>query len=81
MDKLKQARKLFKKLIRDEKSIFYAVDRITRMLLNKARKSLYKNLTFLTAADVFSPTTTAIFFLLRCISKEKFLGQIQIRFF
>ena len=43
MDKLKQGKNLFKKLIKDEKSIFYAVDRIIRMLLNKARKSLYEN--------------------------------------
>ena len=41
MDKLKDAKNLFKKLIKDEKSIFYAVDRINRMLLNKARKSMY----------------------------------------
>ena len=42
MDKLKQTKNLLKKLIKDEKSIFYAADRITRTLLNKARKSLYK---------------------------------------
>ena len=47
MDKLKHAENLFKKLTKDEKSIFYAVDRITRTLLNKARKSLYvKNKAF-----------------------------------
>ena len=33
---------MFKKLIKDEQSIFYATDRITRTLLNKARKSLYE---------------------------------------
>ena len=33
---------MFKTLIKDEKSIFYAADRITRTLLNKARKSLNK---------------------------------------
>ena len=32
MDKIKQAKNLFKKLIKDEKSMFYAVDRITRTL-------------------------------------------------
>ena len=42
MDKLKQTKKWFKKLIKDEKSIFYAMDRITRTLLNKARKSLHE---------------------------------------
>ena len=42
MNKLKITKNLLKKLINDEKSIFYATDRITRMLLNKARKSLYK---------------------------------------
>ena len=42
MDKLKQTKNLFKKLIKDEKSMFYAIDRITRTLLNKARKSLYE---------------------------------------
>ena len=33
---------LFKKLIKDEKSVFYAADRINKTLLNKARKSFYK---------------------------------------
>ena len=42
MDKLKKAKNIFKKLIKDEKSIFYAVERITRTRLNKARKSLYE---------------------------------------
>ena len=42
MDKLKQTKNLFKKLIKDGKSIFYATDRIIRTLLNKARKLLYK---------------------------------------
>ena len=42
MDKLKQTKNLFKKLIKHEKSTFYAADRITRTLLNKTRKSLYK---------------------------------------
>ena len=42
MDQLKQTKNLFKKLIKDEKSISYAAGRITRTLLNKARKSLYE---------------------------------------
>ena len=43
MEKLKQKKKnLFKKLIKDEKSVFYAADRINKTLLNKARKSFYK---------------------------------------
>ena len=42
MDKLKQTKRLFKKLIKDERSMFYAIDRITRTLLNKATISLYK---------------------------------------
>ena len=32
MEKLKQTKNLFKKLIKDEESIFYATDRITRTL-------------------------------------------------
>ena len=39
MDKLKQTKNLFKKLIKDEKSVFYAADRINRSLLGKAKKS------------------------------------------
>ena len=42
MDKLKQTKKLFKKLIKNEKSVFHAVDRISRSLLGKAKKSLYE---------------------------------------
>ena len=42
MDKLKQTKNLFKKLFKDEKSIFYTTGTITRTLLNKARKSLNK---------------------------------------
>ena len=42
MEKLKQSKNLFKKLIEDEKSVFYAADRINKTLLNKARKSFYK---------------------------------------
>ena len=41
-DKLKQTKNLFKKLIKDEKSIFCATDGITRTLLNKVRKSLHE---------------------------------------
>ena len=39
MEKLEQIKNIFKKLIKDVKSVFYAADRITRTLLNKARKS------------------------------------------
>ena len=42
MEKLKQSEILFKKLIKDEKSVFYAADRINKTLLNKVRKSFYK---------------------------------------
>ena len=42
MDKSKQTKNLFKKLMKVEKSIFYAADRIARTLLNKARKLLYE---------------------------------------
>ena len=42
MEKLKQSKNLFKKLIEDEKSVFYAADRINKTLLNKTRKSFYK---------------------------------------
>ena len=42
MEKLKQNKNLFKKLIKDEKSVFHAADRINKTLLNKARKSFYK---------------------------------------
>ena len=42
MDKLEQTKNFFKKLVRDEKSIIYAENRITRMLFNKTRKSLYE---------------------------------------
>ena len=42
MDKLKQTKNLFKKLIKDEKSVFYAADRINRSLLGKAKKSLHE---------------------------------------
>ena len=42
MDKLRQVKNLLKKLIKDEKSVFYAAHRIGRTLLNKARQSLYE---------------------------------------
>ena len=42
MDKLKETKNLFKKLIKDEKSVFYAVDRTSRLLLSKAKKSMDK---------------------------------------
>ena len=42
MDKLEQTKNFFKKLVKNEKSIFYVENRITRMLFNKARKSLYE---------------------------------------
>ena len=42
MEKLKQSKNLFIKLIKEEKSIFYAADRINKTLLNKTRKSFYK---------------------------------------
>ena len=42
MEKLKQTKNLFLNLIKDEKSVFYAADRINKTLLNKARKSFHK---------------------------------------
>ena len=42
MDKLKEIKNLFKKLIKNEKSVFYAVDRVSRLLLSKAKKSMNK---------------------------------------
>lgn len=42
MEMLKQIKNLFKKLIKDVKSVFYTADRITKTLLNKCRKSLYQ---------------------------------------
>ena len=38
----KQMKNLFKKLINDEKSVFFSADRITKTLLNKGRKSSYE---------------------------------------
>ena len=42
MDKLKQTKKLFKRLFKDEKSVFYGVDKISILRLGKAKKLLYK---------------------------------------
>ena len=39
--KIKQTKSVFKKLITDFKSIFCAVDKINKKLLNRTRKSLY----------------------------------------
>ena len=44
IEKLKQSKNLFKKLIKDEISVFYAADRINKTLLNKARKSFLKKI-------------------------------------
>ena len=41
-DEKKQLKSLFKKLINDQNSIFYAADRINSTLLNKGRKSSYE---------------------------------------
>ena len=40
-EKLKQSKNLFKKLVKDEKSVFYAADRLNKTLLSKARNSFY----------------------------------------
>ena len=40
--KKKQLKNLFKKLINDQNSVFYAADRINSTLLNKGRKSSYE---------------------------------------
>ena len=37
-NKLKEIKDLFKKLINDEKMVFYAIDRIMKTLLNKSEK-------------------------------------------
>ena len=44
IENLKQSKNLFKKLIKDEISVFYAADRINKTLLNKARKSFLKKI-------------------------------------
>ena len=38
----KQIKNLFKKLIKDQKSVFFSVDKINKTLLNKGRKSIYE---------------------------------------
>ena len=47
MDKIKQIKNLFKKLIKDKNSIFYSADKINRTLLNKSRTSSYEKDSFL----------------------------------
>ena len=42
MNKIKLTKNLFKKLIKYEKSVFYAVNRISRLLSGKAKKLLYE---------------------------------------
>ena len=39
--KLKQARNLYNTLTRNENSVFYDTDRITKMQMNKIKKSHY----------------------------------------
>ena len=41
MDEMKQAKNLFRNLIKDQNSIFYSADRINKMLLKKSRTSVY----------------------------------------
>ena len=41
MDELKQTKNLLIKLFKDEKSVFYVVDKISRLLLAKAKQSMY----------------------------------------
>ena len=41
MDNIKQTKNLFKSLTKDEFSVFYAADKITNNLLEKARKSYH----------------------------------------
>ena len=41
-DEKKKARNLYKALTNDLKSVFYATNKITKTLVNKARNSLYK---------------------------------------
>ena len=42
----KQMKNLFKKLIKDENSVFFSSDRINKTLLNKGRKSSYEKTKF-----------------------------------
>ena len=41
MAQMKQVKNLYKSLIKDENSVFYAADRINRTLTNRAKTSLY----------------------------------------
>ena len=41
MDEMKQAKNLFRNLIKDQNSNFYSVQRINKMLLKKSRTSVY----------------------------------------
>ena len=43
MNKIKQIKNLFKRLIKDKNSVFYSVDIINRTLLNKSRTSSQEN--------------------------------------
>ena len=38
--KIKQVKKLYKSLTKDENSVFYAADSINKTLINRARKSI-----------------------------------------
>ena len=38
---IKHVKKLYKSLIKDENSVFYAADRINKKLINRAKTSLY----------------------------------------
>ena len=38
----KQIKNLFKKLVNDQKSVFFSADKINQTLLNKGRKSIYE---------------------------------------
>ena len=49
MDKLKQTQNFFEKLIKDEKSVFYAANRISRLLLGKPKISLYERINLLSS--------------------------------
>ena len=42
MDEQKQLKKLFKKLLNDQNSVFYSADKINKTLLNKRRRSSYE---------------------------------------
>ena len=46
IEHLKEAKTFFKKLITDSKSVFHAVEKINKTLLNKAKKSYSKHKVF-----------------------------------